>query len=378
MKYLHILSAFAAEPWALQREKFQQVTEFLLFKADGGQLSAEELAARVSNKRASEVARKEGAVAVIPVYGVLAQRMDLMSEISGGTSYQSLQRALHAALADDDVKAVVLDIDSPGGSVPGTDELATEIRKLRGGDKPIIAQVNSLAASAAYWLASAADEIVVTPSGRAGSIGVYTAHDDVSAAMEKAGVKRTYISAGEHKVEGNEAEPLPEDARDYIQRLIDHSYDKFVSAVAEGRGVSKSKVLDGFGKGRVFFAEELLDRGMADRIATLDETLARYGAETTPSAVRQIKKANGARAEDADTLVAKMRAGEPITKREFENGLKGLVGCSNSEAERAARLYLKDDQGAPDDETDAAALAALDRLLAEAKTPLLTTRNSAQ
>jgi len=370
MKYTHILSAFAAEPWAMQPEKLDALTRFLVFKAAGGEHTAEEVAARISRKQDADVARREGAVGVIPVYGVLAQRMNMMADISGGTSYQSLTRSLHTALADPEVKAVVLDIDSPGGAVPGTDELAAEMRKLRGGDKPIIAQVNSLAASAAYWIAASADEIVVTPSGRAGSIGVYTSHDDVSAALDKAGIKRTYIAAGEYKVEGNEAEPLGEDARAFVQERVNRSYDRFVASVAEGRGVKKSVVLDSYGKGRVFFAEELIDRGMADRIGTLEETLARFGASSEPEPIRRIKAANSARAEAAETLIARLKAGEEITKREFEHGLKGLAGLSNSEAERAARLYLKTDQGAPDDETDAAALAALNRLIAEAKTPI--------
>lgn len=367
MKYPHILSAFVAEPWAMQREKLQAVSDFLLFKANGGDFTAEELSLSLGSRKAAEPAANQGAVAVIPVYGVLSQRMDLMSEISGGTSYSTLKQALHEAISNDDVKAIVLDIDSPGGTVPGTDELSTEMRKIRGGEKPIIAQVNALAASAAYWIAASADEIVVTPSGRAGSIGVYTAHDDMSALLEKAGVTRTYISAGKYKVEGNETEELSKESRAYIQSLVDTSYEKFVGAVAEGRGVTSAKVLDSFGQGRMFHAEALLERGMVDRIATLDETLARFGADQTPAAVRRVKAANASKADAASLLVEKMRAGENITKRELENGLKGLVGLSNSEAERAARLYLKDDQGAPDDDADAAALAALRTALAEAK-----------
>src|SRR5690606_31422373 len=173
MKYQHILSAFAAEPWAMDRGKLAVIADFLAFKAGGGTVASDEMAARISKKQDGEIARREGAVAVIPVHGVLAPKMDLLTEFSGGTSYVGLQSALEAAIADDDVKAVVLDIDSPGGAVPGAQELGEAIRSLRGGDKPIIAQVNHLAASAAYWIASQADEVVVSPSGRAGSIGVY-------------------------------------------------------------------------------------------------------------------------------------------------------------------------------------------------------------
>jgi signal peptide peptidase SppA len=348
MKYLHILSAFAAEPLAMQPEKIREITAFLMLKAEGGELSAEERAAKITNKASNDVAKREGAIAVVPVYGVLAQRMNMMAEFSGGTSYSLLKQQVMAALASDEVKAVVLDIDSPGGAVPGTVELSDFIRSVRGGAKPIIAQVNSLAASAAYWIATSADEIVVTPSGRAGSIGVYTSHDDISAFLEQKGVKRTYIAAGKYKVEGNETSPLDEEARSYVQSLIDQSYDAFVSSVAEGRGVTRSKVLDGFGQGRIFGAQDLVDRGMADRVATLDETLQRFGAQTEPEAIRKMRAASGARAEAAETLVSKIRAGAPVTKREFEHGLKGLAGLSNSEAERAARLYFKDDQGDPD------------------------------
>lgn len=365
MKFENLISAFCAEPWAIQREKLGMLADIIVARAEGEKLFSTELAAEISDARAKEIAEIDGSVAVIPVYGVLSAKMDMMSAMSGGTSYAGIKKALHSALSNDDVKAIVLDIDSPGGSVPGTDELASELRALRGGEKPIIAQVNSLAASAAYWIAASADEIVVTPSGRAGSIGVYTAHDDISAALEKRGIKRTYISAGKHKVEGNETEPLGKDTLAHIQDSVNRSYNRFVAAVAEGRGTTVGKVEDGYGQGRVFYAEALMDRGMVDRVATLDETLARFGAETQSPVVRRIKARNQARAQDAQTLGAKMRAGEPITKREFEHGLKGLLGLSNNEAERAARLYLKDDQGEPD--VDADTLAALDRLLASAR-----------
>lgn len=367
MKFEHLVSAFLAEPWAIQREKLGMLADVIVARAEGEKLVTSEMAAAITDARAKEIAETDGKVAVIPVYGVLSHKMDLMSAMSGGTSYAGIKKSLHAALANEDVKAVVLDIDSPGGSVPGTDELATEIRRIRGGEKPIVAQVNSLAASAAYWIASSADEIVVTPSGRAGSIGVYTAHDDISAALEKRGIKRTYISAGKYKVEGNETEPLGKDALAHIQDSVNHSYKKFVAAVAEGRGTTVGKVEDGYGQGRVFYAQALMDRGMVDGVATLDETLERFGADTQPAYVRRVKASNEARAQDAQTLVAKLRAGEPITKREFENGLKGLAGLSNSEAERAASLYLKERQGDPDADADAAVSAALDRLIAETK-----------
>lgn len=365
MKFENLMTAFLAEPWAIQREKLGMLADIIVARAEGEKLVPSEVATAISDARAREVASVDGAVAIVPVYGVLANKMDAFSAMSGGTSYAGIKKALHSALGNEDVKAVVLDIDSPGGSVPGTEELSSELRALRGGSKPIIAQVNSLAASAAYWIAASSDEIVVTPSGRAGSIGVYTAHDDISQALEKRGIKRTYISSTPEKVEGNETEPLGKDTLAHIQDGVNRSYQAFLSAVAEGRGTTVGKVEDGYGRGRVFYAEALMDRGMVDRVATLEETITRYGGASEPDTVRRIKAANQSRREAAEVLAGKMAAGAPVTIREFEHGIRGLMGLSNLEAERAARLYFKDGQGEPD--ANAATLAALDRLIAAAR-----------
>lgn len=340
MKYLNILLACAAEPWALQREKFEAVTQFLLFKATGGDLTAEEIQARIDPKQERGIARQEGTVAVLPIFGVMAQRMNMMDEVSGGggTSTDIATKQLHALLADEGVKAIILDIDSPGGTVFGTQEFGSEIFAARG-IKPIIAQVNSTAASAAYWVAAQADEIVVTPGGRAGSIGVYAMHEDISKALEQEGIKPTLISAGKFKVEGNSFEPLSDEARAAIQDRVDRANTSFVKAVARGRGVKVGQVNEQFGQGRMFDAEQLLDRGMADRIGTLHETLERFGVAARPAAMRQ--KAGGARAEMAETFIEKLSAGVQLTRRELEHGLKGLAGLSNAEAERAVRVCFK-------------------------------------
>lgn len=344
MKYLHVLLACAAEPWALQHEKLVAVVSFLKFKAAGGHLSAEDVA-RVTKKREAEVAHTEGAVAVLPVYGVLTQRMNLLDDISGGASTELLAQTFRALLADATTKAIILDFDSPGGTVFGTQELAEEIFASRG-SKPIIAQVNSLAASAAYWLASQADEIVVTPGGQAGSIGVYAIHEDISKLLEKEGIKNTLISAGKFKTLGNEFEPLSDEGRTFIQKRVDESNAAFVRGVARGRNVSLTTVNDEFGQGLMFGAAELVKRGMADRVATLSDTLERFGIQRNPIAAKN--RAPSARTTTAQSLISKLSAGDQPTVREWENGLKGL-GLSNSEAERAVRVCFKDNaQGEPE------------------------------
>jgi signal peptide peptidase SppA len=187
------------------------------------------------------------------------------------------------ALADPDVGAVLLDLDSPGGVVDGIPEAAATLRAMRG-SKPIVAVANGMAASAAYWLASQADEMSVTPSGAVGSIGVYATHRDMSGAGKLQGVATTLVSAGKHKTEGNPWEPLSDEARAAIQHDVDHFYNLFTADVAKGRGVKQADVKTGYGEGRVMNAKDALAAGLVDRVETLGEAatrLSRRGAETS-------------------------------------------------------------------------------------------------
>jgi signal peptide peptidase SppA len=247
MKYANILLAVQTEIWALEESKLVAMIDFLSYMADGQKFTAEEIEARIGKGAAQAVARQEGAVAILPLQGVIAHRMNLMTSISGGTSSEMFGRAFQAALRDDGVKAIVIDVNSPGGAVDGTDELSSMIYAARG-TKPIVAHANSSANSAAYWIASAADELVVTPGfASIGNIGVRTSHDDLSKAMEMEGVSRTLISAGKYKDEGNPLGPLSEEGRAAIQSRVDKAYGRFVKAVARNRGVSMASVRDGFG-----------------------------------------------------------------------------------------------------------------------------------
>lgn len=277
MKYAHILATVASYCWALRPDYVALMSAILSERAFGNRPSAEEIEARIDKRRERKVAEQTGDIRVIPVQGVIGNRLRVMQDISNPmSSAEWLDGQIKAAIADERIKAIVLDVDSPGGSVYGVPELAETIRASRG-QKPIIAHVNGMAASAAYWIASACDEIAMTGSSDVGSIGVYTIHDDLSGYMEQAGVDRTLISAGRYKVEGNPFEPLSEDAREEMQRSVDRYHSMFLAAVASGRDVSTDRVASEFGQGRMFGAEEAVRRGMADRIETLDETLSRFG-----------------------------------------------------------------------------------------------------
>jgi len=291
MRYLNIVIAASGEIWALEEGKLRDITQFLALKAFADDLPGHEVEARAGQGRTqNQPADAPAGILVLPVYGVLAQRMNLMLDFSGGTSTQVLAADLRAALADPGIKAIILDFDSPGGAVSGVQELAAEIYDSRG-VKPIIAQINSMCASAAYWLACQCDEIVVTPSGQAGSIGVYTVHENLAKMLDAKGIDTTLISAGKYKTEGNPYGPLGEEAAAAIQARVNDSYRAFVRGVARGRGISVGAVNDNFGQGRMFGAAELVRRGMANRIATLPQTLESYGASIHPAATTSPRRA---------------------------------------------------------------------------------------
>jgi capsid assembly protease len=244
---------------------------------------ADVVSGQVQPEAAVRPATVQGAVQVIPVLGPISQRGGGLFEMFfGGTSVERVGKALTAALQDGSIGAIVLDIDSPGGSVRGVPELAEAIHAARG-SKPIVALANSVAASAAYWLGSAATELMVTPSGEVGSIGVWAAHIDYSKELEEMGETVTLISAGKYKVEGNPYQPLGEDARDYMQGQIDDYYGMFLKAVARNRGVDVEQARGEFGEGRMVMAKPAQKAGMVDGIGGLDDAILRAARLAKPA-----------------------------------------------------------------------------------------------
>ncbi len=325
-----VMRAMLSTPWAMLPAKLADVEAFLARVDVTGPLTAQAVEDQFGSSDPRPLIRV-GSVAVIPIQGVISQKINLVDNISGpgGTSTELLSRQIDQAIKDPQVKSILLDIDSPGGSVFGVQELFDAVMAARD-SKRVVASVNSLAASAAYWLACAANEMAVVPSGQVGSIGVYMMHDDVSKRMEQAGVKTTFIQAGKYKTEGNPYEPLGAEARAAIQEQVDGYYDMFVKAVARGRGVSQASVRGGFGEGRMVMAADAVKQGMADRVATFDTTLSRLLMK-------------GARQGGDATACG--------TVRDLEALLRDGAGLSNSKAKEIASLAFKPAQTS---ETEAA------------------------
>jgi signal peptide peptidase SppA len=276
-----VVAAVCENGWAIDPAKMALIVEFLEMRAGGFELTPEEIAARIgAGARASlfedddddsELELIKG-VAVLPLYGVLAPRLDGMMAISGGTSTQQFASVFNDAVGSPEVKAIVIDVDSPGGTVAGGQELADLIYNARG-SKPIHSVSNSQMASAALWIGTGADKVHVSHSSSTGSVGVIAVQRENSKALEKAGTKFNVISAGEHKADGNPYEPLSDSARAAMQSRIDDMYDLFVGALARNRGITAEAVEERFGQGQSFVAAKAVAAGMADDVATLDQVV---------------------------------------------------------------------------------------------------------
>lgn len=222
-----------------------------------------------------------GRVGVIGVHGPIDQRVTSALEKAGGTSCEEVSYALDALLADQTVSAIVLHVDSPGGAVSGVAELCDKVYAARA-KKPIYCSIDSTGASAAYWIATAAETVTMTPGGYCGSVGVFSLHIDQTAALAEQGVKVSMVQAGRYKTEFLDVVSLSDEARGYLQTVVDAIYDKFVVAVARNRERPKSQVISDFGQGRVMDANAAMAAGMVDRIISFEDLMARLTGGGAP------------------------------------------------------------------------------------------------
>lgn len=292
MRHAFLISEFLSTPWAMMPERIAAFASVLAAHATRSEAAhdasfAGEINAFEARRAQAQARAGNGVIAVLPLYGSIFQRANMMTDYCGGTSTQQFAAAFRSALTDDAVAGILIDIDSPGGSVYGTGELADEIYQARG-SKPVFAVANSLAASAAYWIGASADQLFVTPGGEVGSIGVWQAHEDWSKAMAESGVTTTLVSAGKFKTEGNPYQPLADDARAFMQTRVDDYYSAFTKGVSRARGVPVADVRGGMGQGRVLGADQALAEKMVDGIGTMDDVLKKLS--------RTIKQPMGQRA----------------------------------------------------------------------------------
>ena len=292
-------------------------------------------------------------VAVIPVHGVLINRFP--SSWGFVTGYDFIRRQTAEAAADPDVQVIAYDIHSPGGTVAGCPETYSAILAMRG-TKKTVAIVDSAAYSAAFYLASAADRIAVTPSGGVGSIGVVAARWDMTKMAEEFGVKVTFIHAGKYKLDGNPMTEMSDDEKKRIKATVDSAYDGFVSAVAAGRGISEDAVRAT--EAACFDAEEALQAGLVNDIMTPDMALqaALASEEDDDMTVQATTAQPGAAAETVDVNAVRAEAATAERAR-----VSGILASDEAKDRPAMALHLATKTGmSVDDAKGLLAVAAVE------------------
>ena len=216
-----------------------------------------------------------GGIAVVPLQGVLTPNgvRFMGRQLTPGMS--TFRTQLAEAVANPDVGAIILDVDTPGGTLKGTSETAAAVAAANQ-VKPVIAVVDSLGASAGYWIASQARQIWMTPSAEVGSIGVMAQHIDVSGQLDRIGVKSTMIRSkgAPFKNEANSFEPLSEEALAHLQGKADTAEDEMTGTIAKGRNLDQDKVRADFGMGRIMGPSQAMTARMADRTGAMAEAVA--------------------------------------------------------------------------------------------------------
>lgn len=212
-----------------------------------------------------------GSTAVVPVLGPIFPRANLFTQVSGATSLEMLAMEINTALELDDVKTIVLDIDSPGGQVNGTSELVDMIFAARE-RKAIKAYIQGSGASGAYWIASAADEIFVSETAVLGSIGVMAVYHDTTQRDAAAGIKTHQFVSSVSPMKN--PDPDSDEGRAEIQSIVDSMAGVMVQSIARNRGTAEETVESEFGGGGVYVGALAVGQGLADRIGSLEGILA--------------------------------------------------------------------------------------------------------
>lgn len=271
----------ASVPWAIDAAWLAQILAIANREGPGPEAVSAELGRPLDNTHAVEV---YGRVAVVPVRGPIMRYASMFTEISGAVSVDTLARDMRAALASEDVDAILFDIDSPGGEVNGVHELAQQIAAARA-VKPCAVYAGGTCASAAYWLASAAGDITVDATAIVGSIGVVMALPNPDAQ------KAEEIEIVSSNAPNKRPDVSTDEGRATVLATIDALASVFSADVARFRGVTPEKVSADFGQGGVLVGAAAVKAGLVDRLGSFEDALAALGARaalaTTAATVRR-------------------------------------------------------------------------------------------
>lgn len=263
-----ILDIAASQGWAMLPERAEELVSIVERENKPTMEVLEAYEAKYADR--GERVRVRDGVAILDVQGPLFKKANLFVRVSGATSYEILRKDFQVAVDDPNIHSIALKVDSPGGEANGCDELAAAIYAARG-KKPITAFVSGMAASGGYWIASAADRVVISEAAMLGSIGVVLGIQDKTAADERRGVKTVEFVSSQSP--GKRPDPNTDAGRARIQGMVDDLAGVFIAAVARHRGVTAETVVEQFGAGGIKVGADAVAAGMADEVGQLEATL---------------------------------------------------------------------------------------------------------
>lgn len=264
----------AGEPWAITECALNNILTIASRQNESIEVVSAKLGRELDNSYVTEI--REGS-AVIPVVGPLFRYANIFTAISGASSYEILAKDFNSALENPDVHSIILDIDSPGGEVNGCAEFASMIFEARG-KKPIIAYASGDAASGAYWIASACDQIIASETSMLGSIGVVA----VYRGSKDESVLEIVSSQSPYK----RLDPSSKDGKSRLQSRIDDLATVFIESIAKHRGVDPPTVIKDFGGGDVFIGKNAINSGLADDIGSLEQIINEHSNNQNPAKLR--------------------------------------------------------------------------------------------
>lgn len=365
MKITRIWSRMTSTPWAIQPEALEEIIAIAERRNESPEAVAARLGRELDNTQTTEV---RNGVAVLPVTGPLFRYANLFTQVSGASSYDVLARDFNAALENPDVEAILLNVDSPGGDVNGNSEFSDMIYSARG-KKPVWAYIGGSGQSAAYWIASSADQVIVSDTAMVGSIGVVVGVTDRKEADAKNGIRQYEIVSTQSPYK--RVDPGTDVGRSKIQEMIDTMADVFVAKVARNRGVSVDTVLSDFGQGGTFIGQAAVAAGMADRVGSFEGVLAEIRSTTTaantgmnsphagrptatsevetmdiqklraehPALIEQIEAEARASVQIPDVAAAEATAAQAATTAERERVL-GILSCDEAKGREKLAMTL--------------------------------------
>ncbi len=212
-------------------------------------------------------------IGVIFVEGVIAGGREESGLLSTGAAAQTILEQLKEAREDNSIKAVLIRINSPGGSAAASQEIGDEIDKIRKAKKIVVASMGDVAASGGYWIAAKADRIMADPATMTGSIGVIMETQNMQELFNKIGISPQTIKSGPYKDIGSPNRPLTPAERNILQTMVDDIYGQFVDVVAKGRRIDRNKVLQ-MADGRIFTGRQARNSGLVDELGNYYDAVA--------------------------------------------------------------------------------------------------------